>query len=331
MLKRAFLFTLVILLCIQVFAQYTTNGVYKLNGTPQKKYALYFPSSYVKGKSMPVVLAFHPLNSLRWDASSWRDELKDFAEANEVILICPDGGKDGRFDDLGDLDFSKRLVREMLIRYNIHPNCIHAMGYGQGANAALKMVARHMNFINGLLLIGTNANVLNLDTKAMSNSFNLPCYLIHGRNDNLKYKFYPLKKALNESGACVNTKLIKGIGHSIDFPNRLSLISEGIQWLMNVNCSKPEYVWEENQSLVRSRVEDKPEISISGLEVRLSNLSPSQAIQRIQVYNDMGILIRVIRQPKQVASILLPNEGKYRISLQSAFKTDHVNIQINSL
>ena len=73
---------------------------------PQKKYALYIPSSYDASVPNAAFLALHPWNTSRWNASSWRDTLTHFAETNDLIIIAPDGGPDGQVDDQIDTAFA---------------------------------------------------------------------------------------------------------------------------------------------------------------------------------------------------------------------------------
>ncbi|MEO0897116.1 MAG: hypothetical protein AAFY71_12000 [Bacteroidota bacterium] len=278
---------------------------------------------------MSVVIAFHPLNSLKWNADSWRDSLENFAEANQVILICPNGGTDGKTDSEAELDFAKKLTREMLVKYGIQPNCIYALGFSWGSRSALKMAVRHRNFINGLILMGVNYHNLPLSRKDFGKCFNLPCYLIQGQRDQLPYKFYPLQKILNQSGACVQSVIIPHTGHSFTFPYRNEYLTQAFQWLFNASCNKPEFVWKENKMLERKKQEKQPVVNVRGLNVSIQNVHALQLVKKISVYNQRGILIRVVRNPEGVAIIKVPQQGDYLIALQSSYQTDHLKVKVD--
>ena len=73
-----------------LFSQSVVDGAFDFQNVSQKKYALYIPSDYDASVSHQLMLGFHPLNTSRWNATSWRDTLINFAETNSLILVCPD-------------------------------------------------------------------------------------------------------------------------------------------------------------------------------------------------------------------------------------------------
>ena len=94
-----------------------------------KKYSLYFPNDFDEAKTYKLVVAFHPWNVERWNAESWRDTLITFADANDVILFCPDGGKDGKVDDSITLKLTDQIIQTLLTDYQIDENHIYALGF----------------------------------------------------------------------------------------------------------------------------------------------------------------------------------------------------------
>ena len=93
-LHSAFGLALLFVLAVASAKGETVDGTLTINGLT-RNYSIYLPTNYGTGESHPLMLALHPFNTLRWDAKVWRDTLIAFAEANGLILICPDGGPDG--------------------------------------------------------------------------------------------------------------------------------------------------------------------------------------------------------------------------------------------
>ncbi|MCI4670122.1 MAG: hypothetical protein MRZ79_18440 [Bacteroidia bacterium] len=330
MIGRVATTALITLLCTQVFAQKKMEGVFSYHNTSKGKYALYLPSSFKKGKTLHVVIAFHPFNSLKWNSDSWRDELALFAESNQILLVCPEMGSNWNEQNGNCLDYSKQLILHLLAKYDVKPNCIYALGMGMGANTALKMGIRHRNFVHGLLLISANPKILHLNPTEYAKCFNLPCYIIHGKNDHLQMKHYPLKKALNQAGACTKSNLIDGVGSNFQIKEGTSRLNSAFDWLHNYSCNRPEYVWNENRKIQIVRNVDSPSISINGMEITLSNMKACHAINRIKVYDQQGLLIEVRRQPMKQEVIILPDPGRYVIMLQSSIRNMHFNVETAS-
>jgi len=81
-------------------AQEQINESMPFQNDPDKDYSIFIPSNYEEGEPIPAFVALHPFNTNRWNGQTWCEELADFAEANGVFLICPDGGVDGKIDDI---------------------------------------------------------------------------------------------------------------------------------------------------------------------------------------------------------------------------------------
>jgi hypothetical protein len=68
-----------------------------------------------------MMLGLHPFNTSRWNGESWCDKLIGFAEMNGLLLVCPDGGADGKIDDAIDTAFTTAIIDSMEIWYSINP------------------------------------------------------------------------------------------------------------------------------------------------------------------------------------------------------------------
>ena len=49
-------------------------------------------------------------------------------------------------------------------------------------------------------------------------------------------RYFPILESLIDNGACVETNFLQGVGHTIDFPNRNSILTDAFQWLASQNC-----------------------------------------------------------------------------------------------
>lgn len=328
MKSNILLFTIFSLLCTQVMPQSKIEGAMEFSHLRAGRYATYLPSGFRKGKAIPVVVAFHPLNSLKWDEKSWRNELTAFAEKNQVVLICPESSLNLSLGSNAYLDFVKQMTMKLLAKYDAQPNCIYSVGAGLGANTALKLGIRHRNFVNGLILISSNTRTIDLQANEFAKCFNLPCYLIHGKNDHLQQKYYPLRKALSEAGACIKSSLIDHTGSTSNSRVHKDHLSDAFKWIHNYSCNRPEYVWNENRHLQSLRKQNEPIVEVSGMEVSLSNINPKHAINKINVYDERGILIGIIRNPSENEVILLPEVGCYTIRMMSVVRNHLFSVKV---
>ncbi len=205
---------------------------------PYKKYALFIPSSYNASKPAKMMLALHPLNTSRWDARSWCDTLITFAGSNQLILVCPDGGADGKIDDPIDTAFTSALLDSVFLWYNINPDRVYIMGFSWGGRTTYTYGLNHADKFSGFLPIGAAINRLNeVSPQLIKQAKNKAVYILHGGNDNPGTRYYPIKKALVDSGAIINSRLLPGIGHTIDYPNRNQIFTEAFQWLDSIVVS----------------------------------------------------------------------------------------------
>ncbi|MFT4971096.1 MAG: putative peptidase, partial [Saprospiraceae bacterium] len=233
---RYFLLFFFSTLFCQLNAQTRIDATLDFQTDPAKQYSIYVPSSYDENTPNKMVLGLHPLNTSRWNSVSWCDTLIAFAEANDILMICPDGGADGAVDDPIDIAFTDVILDSMLTWYNVDESKIYTMGFSWGARTTYTYGLSNVDKFAGFMPIGAAINGLNETGGVIENSVDKPFYIIHGSNDSPSIRFTPIRDALIDAGACVETNLLSGVGHTIDFNNRNTILTEGFQWLESVGC-----------------------------------------------------------------------------------------------
>lgn len=242
-----------------LFAQTRTDATMSFQTDPAKKYSIYVPSTYVQGTPNKMMLALHPWNVNRWDAISWCDTLVNFAEANQLILICPDGGIDGQVDDPIDTAFTSAILDSMETWYSIDTDKEYVMGFSWGGKTTYTYGLRHTDRFGGYIPIGAAINGAGEISTIASNADGEAFYVLHGGNDAPNTRFTPLVGSLNNNNAIVNSKLLSGVGHTIDFPNRNSILSEAFDWVDSVNCAQLASVsLEEEASFAKLNIYPNP-------------------------------------------------------------------------
>lgn len=206
------------------------NGSFPFLTDPSKDYSIYLPSGYVVGKEIAAFVALHPWNTQNWDGRRWCEEISDFAEHNNVILICPDGGADGQIDDPIDTAFTTVMIDSAMTWYTIAPDSLYAMGFSWGGKTTYTYGLNHVEKFAGFMPIGAAISVDEINGIS-DRAFEKPFYLIHGANDSPNTRYYPLIDRLENEGAIVESILMPGIGHTIWFPNQVEILTEGFNWL----------------------------------------------------------------------------------------------------
>jgi predicted esterase len=214
----------------------SVDGSFDFQTESNKKYSLYIPSGYDADIPQDMMLGLHPLNVNRWDGAAWRDTLIEFAENNNLLLVCPDGGSDGRIDDPIDTAFTTALIDSVETWYNINPEQKYIMGFSWGGKTTYTYGLRRTDEFSGYLVIGAAVNQFEVEQN-ISAAEDENFYLVHGTNDTPATRYTPLLNALEDNGACVGTNLLQGVGHTIDFPNRNTILSEGYEFLKSNDCS----------------------------------------------------------------------------------------------
>ncbi len=231
------------------------DGSFAFDTDPDKQYSIYVPTSYDAGIPQKLMLGLHPLNTSRWNAKAWRDTLVTFAETNNLLLVCPDGGADGRIDDPIDTAFTTILLDSIYQWYNVDQSQKYIMGFSWGGKTTYTYGLRRTDEFAGYLAIGaavTVSEISSLVTNAKDESF----YLVHGTQDNVQTRYSSILEQLELNGACTNSTLMDNVGHTIDFPNRNEILTDAFIWLENSNClSSTE---EEEQDLIANRVYPNP-------------------------------------------------------------------------
>jgi len=217
-------------------AQEAIDGNFAFQSDPAKKYSLYIPSAYQEGESNAALVALHGWNTSVWNGKTWCEFLAPFAEANDVILICPDGGTDGQIDDPIDMDFTTALIDSMNTWYEVDMNRLYAIGFSWGGRTVYTYGLEHTDLIKGFIPVGAAINGVNINNN-VSNTAGQPWYLVHGANDSPNSRFYPYLENLENAGAITNSKLMSGVGHTMDFPNRDAILGEAYQWVDSVNIA----------------------------------------------------------------------------------------------
>jgi len=218
------------------YAQEQINESFAFQSDPSKDYSIVIPSAYQEGEPIAAFLALHPFNTNRWNAETWCDELADFAEANDVILVCPDGGADGRIDDPIDTAFTSLLLDSAFIWYDIDPARLYATGFSWGGKTTYTYGLNHIDKFAGLLPIGAAINSAEVNGIA-DQADGVPIYIVHGSQDSPSVRFTPIRDAMINNGACVETNLLQGVGHTIDFANQVEILSNAYAYLQDNACT----------------------------------------------------------------------------------------------
>ena len=219
-----------------LFGQESIDGTIDFQTDPEKKYSIYVPSSYDENNPNAMMVGLHPLNTNRWDAESWRDTLIVFAETNDLILAVPDGGADGAVDDPIDTAFTSLLIDSMSVWYNINEQQKYLMGFSWGGKTVYSYGLRRVDEFAGFIPIGAaisgGAEIQALTPNAKDENW----YIVHGSNDSPNTRYTPALNQLNDAEACVESILMSGVGHTIDFPNRNEILNEAFAYVRDNAC-----------------------------------------------------------------------------------------------
>lgn len=219
-----------------LLGQQSIDGAFEFQSDPNKKYSIYVPSSYDENIANTLMIGLHPLNTNRWDAESWRDTLINFAEFNKLILACPDGGLDGAIDDDIDTAFTSVLIDSMSLWFNIDESQKYLMGFSWGGKTVYSYGLRRVNEFAGFIPIGAaisdGAEIADLTPNAINENW----YIVHGSNDSPNNRYTPAVEQLTEAGACLETNLMSGVGHTIDFPDRNEILTTAFEYVRDASC-----------------------------------------------------------------------------------------------
>lgn len=230
--------TFILVFCVSTLsmAQTQINNSIPFQTDDSKDYSIVVPSSYLEGEPIAAFLALHPWNTDRWNGETWCEELADFAEANDVILVCPDGGADGKIDDPIDTAFTTFLLDSAFQWYDIDPTKLYAIGFSWGGKTTYTYGLNHIDKFAGLLPIGAAVNASEVNGISQ-NIDGKPVYVVHGSFDSPNTRFYPLVNAMEGNGGCVETNLLQGVGHTIDFDNQVEILTTAYDYLKENACT----------------------------------------------------------------------------------------------
>jgi len=286
---RVFVFLISLLLASQGISQQKLEGSFPFQSDPSKKFSLYVPSSYDESQPNALMLAFHPYNPAKWSGYSWRNELTDFAEENGLLLVCPDGGSDGSVDDQIDYDFTTALMDSMRLWYNVNEEKIFAIGFSVGGKAMYEYGLANASEFDGFIPIGPAINGTTEVQGLLSNAICKPFYLIHGENDAPSVRYEPIKTALEQNKAEVNSILMAGVGHTISFPNRESILKIAYRWIDTVQCKTKTGI---SEAAAISHLGIYPSPVSKGLGTVLLELNDAVVNEfRVEVYNIRGGMV----------------------------------------
>lgn len=289
-----------------LFLSSLTFGQQKIDSTlayqtdPLKGFSVYLPSTYDPTGSNPLMLAFHPFNTSTWDASIWRDSLLTFAETNGLVLLCPDGGPDGKVDDPIDTSFTTFLLDRMPEWYHTDPQRTYVMGFSWGGRSVYTYGLANSHRFAGFMPIAAAVEGGNQISGQSARAFNKLFYLIHGTSDSPGIRFYPSRDSLEAARACVQTHLLAGVGHTFDFPNRNALMTEAFTWLTEASCNNaPVGITPTLTS--HGDLQLFPNPVLAGSSIHWKANEGSAAIERIMLYDISGkVAIEAIDPVDQV-------------------------------
>lgn len=218
-----------------LLAQQRINSNFTIQ-SQNKLYSIYVPSTYNAASANKMMLGLHPWNTARWNAVSWCDTLIDFAEANNLLLVCPDGGLDGQVNDPIDITFTTALLDSMKVWYNVDTSKTYVMGFSWGGLTTYTYGLANVEKFGGFMPIGAAINGAGPITSISANAKRKPFYVVHGNNDAPNVRYTPLINELNAKGAILKSLLMPGVGHTIDFPNRNTILTDAFMWIDSVNC-----------------------------------------------------------------------------------------------
>lgn len=185
-------------------------------------YRVYVPTSYVKGRPNPLIVALHGLGGNEDSMFSDRYGMKPLAEKSGYIMVAPLGYRDdgGYGASLGGppsrrAELSEQDVLDVLALverdYDIDPERIFLMGHSMGAIGTWAIAAKYPDRWAGLGPIAGFGNPM-----TASAIKDIPQVVVHGDAD----RTVPVMgsrgmvTALEAAGATVNYIEVPGGGHS---------------------------------------------------------------------------------------------------------------------
>lgn len=290
---KKFLTLLAVTISISAFSQTRIDSTINFQTDPIKQYSIYVPSTYNAATPSKMMVGLHPFNTARWNSISWCDTLIAFAETNNLLLICPDGGADGQVDDDIDTAFTSAIIDSMFTWYNVDTAKIFAMGFSWGGKTTYSYGLRRPNLFAGYMPIGAVITTSEVSS-FIENADGKPFYLVHGSQDNPGAGYTSMLTELDDYYACTNGILLSGVGHTIDFPNRNQILTDGFMWLDSVTCEK--YVEDtttttDTTTSIENSFLQKLKMMQMGSKLVIENSSISPVNENLEFYSLDGKLI----------------------------------------
>ncbi len=235
-LFRTLVFILPILLATTVSATAgeSVDGTTVVGGEV-RSYSLYIPTGYAEMETKRAMLAMHPFNPARWNAAAWRDTLIAFADRTGLLLICPDAGPGGNIlDETVDTMLATHLLDSLLGVMDVDLGRLYIGGFSMGGAATYVYGLANADRFAGFLVIGAAVNGTGTFSANLEKADGKPFAIIHGSLDSPNRRFTPIVEALQNVRAVVHTKLLAGVGHTVDFPGRNDTLVNCFRWLDSV-------------------------------------------------------------------------------------------------
>lgn len=316
---------IIFLLVSTFFLSSSSARIYDLG----KGAVLFVPDDCQVHERLPLMVAFHPLGTPHWHARSWLQSLLPFAEQQRMMLLCPDGGSDGRLTDPADLAEALRLIDRCTQQFPVHPQQVYALGYGWGARAALELSLAQPGCFQGTILVGAAidgmGDFMRWQAGAPANAY----YLLQGEWDAPSRRLVPLVESLRHWRARVGHELIPKVGHTWEFSGRQQALTRALHWLQKQHLSP---------HLIQARVSASfaamsPEPSLPFAVARNGKvwLEPYQKLgqlEEVRIFDHEGLLIRAIAPFNAREPILNLAPGRYRLHLRTSYGQFSCNVTL---
>jgi len=171
----------------------------------------YYPES--NDKKRPLIIALHGTGM---DGKSMLDAIKETAENQGAILICPDALRpSGRGFSWTYRDESKwfvnHLIADAIENQNADPERVILIGFSQGANIALILGQNQPDTFLAVVPICGHYESQNAETTTTP----APFYLMSGARDPWKKTYIKAKRDFTSAGGAVQTRILAGKGHQL--------------------------------------------------------------------------------------------------------------------
>ena len=222
-------------------------------------------------------------------------------------MICPDGGADARVDDPIDLAFTTALLDSLRAWHTVDVDKTFILGFSWGARAAYTYGLANSDVFAGFITIGAFINgIVQVSEYLPEKASNKPFYIMHGDQDlvaNIQVGFFPIRDALIDAGAVVNSLILEGVGHTINFPNRDQILTDAFLWVDSTSTALTSVGVEDDIPVLIHQPgilsPNYPNPFRHSTRITYAVRQPGQV--RIQVYNVLGQVIRTIIDERKTA------------------------------